>query len=534
MAKILLIDDDEDILFLVEKSFTQAGHGVVSSSDPRRALPLARNGRFDAIVLDVMMPKISGWNLLEHIRNEPATRSLPVVLLTALSSVSDRVRGLRSGADDYLTKPFEPEELIARVEGLLQRRAEPVAALQGQLAVQSVQEVLQQLEQGRKTGRLTIASEGASGVVELSRGMILSASHGHLAGEEAVLALLERNAGSFAFHPGEPEASAVSPAPSTPPLGIPGLLIRSAWIEDELARRKHLLPSPTIPLQLIAPPPTPSDDFPSLPLEALRDRLRTAPTTEDLVASLPYAPQRILLTIAWLLEANSLVPEPRTVQEPSSAGATHTDSTHTDSTHTDSTHTDSTEAVDPAEDLDVALRELLQVAHFRGLSLDAVRLEFFLDGRSWPRGLELLHGTSPPILRAPGAIPRVPFAHPLEHPAGRFGLHLTPFDSSDDPQGLPSAAPQCLGIVLWLDGGYSAEMVIALASHFIGRAPLAGGVILSPDPAVRQRARNLLEGDPRWQVPTTLPTAFDALLLEVTRTDPPIPGMDAEPWETSR
>jgi DNA-binding response OmpR family regulator len=127
MAKILLIDDEEDILFLLERTFTKAGHVVVSTSDPRRALPLICNGSFDAIVLDVMMPEISGWDLLSQIRERKETKSIPILMLTALSSVSDRVRGLRGGADDYLTKPFEPDELVARVEALVHRRAASAA-----------------------------------------------------------------------------------------------------------------------------------------------------------------------------------------------------------------------------------------------------------------------------------------------------------------------------------------------------------------------------------------------------------------------
>ncbi|MCP4661873.1 MAG: protein kinase [bacterium] len=126
MAKILVVDDDPDILLTLRIAFEGAHHEVIATHDPDEVLLLAATKAPDAITLDVMMPEVSGWDLIERIRNHPRTQSIPVLMLTALGEVPNRVRGLRTGADDYLVKPFDPEELLARVERLIARNQRPL------------------------------------------------------------------------------------------------------------------------------------------------------------------------------------------------------------------------------------------------------------------------------------------------------------------------------------------------------------------------------------------------------------------------
>lgn len=118
--KILVADDDPQILGFVGMALRAAGHTVLTTDEPRRVHDLAREERPDAIVLDVMMP-ISGLQVLETLREDPKTATIPILLLSGLGEGSDRVRGLRSGADDYLVKPFEPAELVLRIERLASR-----------------------------------------------------------------------------------------------------------------------------------------------------------------------------------------------------------------------------------------------------------------------------------------------------------------------------------------------------------------------------------------------------------------------------
>jgi two-component system phosphate regulon response regulator OmpR len=123
MAKILLIDDDLKLLDLFQRYLTQFGQKVEIASSPREGLAkLTRDGA-DLVVLDVMMPEKSGFDLCREIR---ATSRVPIIMMTARGDVSDRVVGLELGADDYVVKPVDPRELLARIESVL-RRSRPEA-----------------------------------------------------------------------------------------------------------------------------------------------------------------------------------------------------------------------------------------------------------------------------------------------------------------------------------------------------------------------------------------------------------------------
>lgn len=123
MARILVIDDDPDILLIIEHALEQAGHHVVTSSDPTRVAELALEHHVDTVILDVMMPDLTGFEALKVLREQPRTGGVPILFLSARSQSEDRVRGLREGADDYMTKPFDVEELVLRVERLAGPRA---------------------------------------------------------------------------------------------------------------------------------------------------------------------------------------------------------------------------------------------------------------------------------------------------------------------------------------------------------------------------------------------------------------------------
>ena len=116
--RILVVDDDPDIRGLVRELLERRGFGVVEAKHGKEALQRFFSGRPDLVVLDVGMPGLDGWTTLERIRE---LSDVPVVMLTARSEELEKTRGLRSGADDYVTKPFGRQELIARIEALLRR-----------------------------------------------------------------------------------------------------------------------------------------------------------------------------------------------------------------------------------------------------------------------------------------------------------------------------------------------------------------------------------------------------------------------------
>jgi DNA-binding response OmpR family regulator len=119
MASVLVIDDDADIRGLLREVLERAGHAVTEASDGREGLRVFHGEQPDLVILDVAMPGLDGWQTLERIRELSA---VPVVMLSARDEELDKVRGLRGGADDYVTKPFGPDELLARVDGLLRKR----------------------------------------------------------------------------------------------------------------------------------------------------------------------------------------------------------------------------------------------------------------------------------------------------------------------------------------------------------------------------------------------------------------------------
>ena len=119
---VLVADDDRDILDLLAFRLGRAGYEVVSASDGEEALRLAVERKPDLAVLDVMMPKLDGYEVTRRMRAEESTKRIPVILLTARVQEHDVARGFEVGADDYMTKPFSPAELRARVQAIIGRR----------------------------------------------------------------------------------------------------------------------------------------------------------------------------------------------------------------------------------------------------------------------------------------------------------------------------------------------------------------------------------------------------------------------------
>jgi len=122
MPKILVVDDEPDVVDLIGFNLKAAGFTVVTADDGATALKRARQDLPDLIVLDVMLPNVDGLETCRVLRREAATADIPIILLTARAAEMDRVIGLELGADDYVTKPFSPRELVLRIRKLLQRR----------------------------------------------------------------------------------------------------------------------------------------------------------------------------------------------------------------------------------------------------------------------------------------------------------------------------------------------------------------------------------------------------------------------------
>ena len=121
MSHILIVEDDRDIAELLQRYLTRAGHVTDALGDGSEALAFVRSRLPDLVILDLMLPGIDGLEECRALRRAPETRALPIIMLTARTEESDRIVGLELGADDYVTKPFSPSELVARVGALLRR-----------------------------------------------------------------------------------------------------------------------------------------------------------------------------------------------------------------------------------------------------------------------------------------------------------------------------------------------------------------------------------------------------------------------------
>lgn len=121
MSKILIVDDDTAILELIKVNLELLGHEAITASDGVKGFALARQELPDLIILDVMMPDVDGFTVANRIRNNPSTKDIPILMLTALSMIQDKTKGFDAGVDDYLVKPFDLDELKLRVRALLRR-----------------------------------------------------------------------------------------------------------------------------------------------------------------------------------------------------------------------------------------------------------------------------------------------------------------------------------------------------------------------------------------------------------------------------
>lgn len=197
---VFVADDHSDIVSFVEVNLRLEGFDVATASDGEEALRRVLELTPDLVILDVMMPKMDGFEVCQRLRGDPRTKYLPVIMLTAKSLSADKVVGLTSGADDYIIKPFDPIELVARVNSALRRSREmramnPLTQLPGNVQVQD--EVAKALRDDRPFGLMYI---------DLDHFKAFNDHYGFLRGDEAIKVLakctseaVQRHAGSSAF-----------------------------------------------------------------------------------------------------------------------------------------------------------------------------------------------------------------------------------------------------------------------------------------------------------------------------------------------
>lgn len=322
-ATVLVVDDDPSMLTLIGAILEREDVDVITCSDATRAVSLAAARQPDAIVLDLTMPMVPGLEVLELLRSQVATRQIPVLILSAKSAGPDRIRGLRAGADDYMTKPFEPEELSIRLRRLIDgSREDPGTVLSGRLGDLAAGDILQQALISGLTGELELDGT-PPGNIAVSEGAIAWARCGNLDGQAALLVLLQRRKGRFRF---VKRPSGVS-AGEGKPLSLEGTLMLMAWLEDELERRRHFLPPHDAPLEVGALAEAPESECGEIGAVLEWYRRNQGASLAGLERSMFVAPQQAQLATALLMEAGLLhtereapsrvAPEPGISSDPS-------------------------------------------------------------------------------------------------------------------------------------------------------------------------------------------------------------------------
>ncbi len=207
---ILAVDDSPVITEMISDAFESEGYKVMKAHDGAEALKIALQHHPDLIIADIAMPGMDGWELCSQIRSNPFTSFIPFIFLTHMTEAPDRIKGLQMGADDYLTKPFEMEELIARVQLIFQRMRKSQesmitrqhSSLSGSTSEMALPDLLQMFGLNQKTGLLQISKIGfPNGEIAVESGRIIAAGVGKIRGQKALFRLLRWEDAQFEVAP---------------------------------------------------------------------------------------------------------------------------------------------------------------------------------------------------------------------------------------------------------------------------------------------------------------------------------------------
>jgi len=498
MATILVVDDDPASLELVELALEPGGHRAVLCDRGELALDLALGERADAVVLDIMMPGMTGFEVLHALQGNLCTRGIPVLILSALGDASDRVRGLREGAKDYLVKPFDVDELLLRVHNLLAQRSRPGALLEGNLSCLHMADILQQMVDGRASGLLEIRSADASGQVTLSRGKLTAATCGPLSGREALLALIEADKGEFSLLAGGDG----HPHP-VPELSHYEVLMEVAWLTDQTERLRTSLPGRDAVLHATRDrlPPVPAD-LTRARIPEVFEALRGAPcmTLAELEEKVRAAPRRLALAVAWLIRAQVV-----------SATAARTEM---------AVETlPGPPATPGASNLDAAIDHVVGSAVERGFPSDVVHLLLAAQPEHW-ESLGALFQRLPhanALLDAGSFVARVQERGAeslrLVHRDGTLLVHVHVLYEMSVARA-ETILPMCSGVALWVGAPDSAPESALLMDSVKSSHARITGVLIPATPALQAAWREVIEQPQQWSIAAEPPGSFvEALRL---------------------
>ncbi len=238
-TKILIVDDERFFADLLTRCLAGLDAQLLYARDGGSALRQAQEQTPDLILLDLVMPDRDGFEVARALKQKPETRDIPIIFLTGDSKAERRVEGLEMGAEDYITKPFHPPEVVARVRKAL-RAAARSKGLSGRLSDLSLSSVVQFLGLEQKSGTLVIFTRERRGAVHFRSGGVVGAVLGPHAGEKAFYRLLGWAEGFFQLELGDPQV----PPGAAIAVRTQALLLEGARRLDELDRLRVGLPPP--------------------------------------------------------------------------------------------------------------------------------------------------------------------------------------------------------------------------------------------------------------------------------------------------
>ena len=510
MSKLLVVDSDAVSGILTVDQLRGDGFAVVLHDSADQVPSRAMEEYADAVLV-AMTPASSAFEILAELRKDPRTESLPIMMLlggeaetgtdasttasgtnkVAAKPVNDGVRALREGANHYLTRPCDPEELTLTLSRLVSTRSPGRSLLEGDLSCYPIWELLQFLNQGDKSGRLTLALRRKPADLTLRSGQLVEARFGKLRQGEAILSMLLLEEGHFRFVPASlPGQEVVGRGPD-----VKTLLMEAAWLRDELEARKDHLPDRGARLHaLMTVVPPLHGPVRGLPIQEVFEQIRdrSEATLVSMSRNMEMAPQRIELALLLLLEAGAVARVSEVApQQPV------------------------TSEIDAGLLLDLAVDGLLSSANVGNDG--TLRLLLLAEEDSW-QSLVRIFTTTP---SGNDKAAWLSLADQLERwgggstairrPKGTLSVLVQLLSASVQPR-VESILPLCHGVGIWLSHDDSGSAVPRIVKR-LDQGPGPSTTLLIADAAsAEERARKLASGQvKRWICPAA-PRSLVAVL----------------------
>lgn len=491
MAKILIIEKDPVFAALLEDELHSAGHEPRLLGDAGRCVAAAAEGPADLVILNV--PAAAGLDVVRKLRADPVTRATAILVLSGRDEAADRVAALRAGADDFLARPCDPEELKLRIKRMLGNRTGDFQVLQGDLATFPLWAVLQYLRQIGKGGRLRVRSNQGNGSILLLGGEMISAVwQNDLTATEALLALLSIEEGRFRLDHDTGE----SPDPAAKEdLRLHETLLRAAWLKDEIAKRRPFLPVTGEGLRPGKVAPGEMDlSFGDLPFERILGRIQAKPGLRlfDLFNDRAEAPLTTRLTVAWLVEKGIVV------RDTTAEGGIPT-----------------TMDLSGSFLLEVAVSDLMETTRSRGFPGYTLPFLVAVEDAIWP---ELRHAIEvTPGFRQNEALRRLidqidaglsgMATFTTESEVGKLALYVQRLTPAAQLQ-IDALVPSCAGVIAWIAGAGATETLWSVIGRLEASALPSLGTIVAPSEAAQTEAERLIRMHRRWRISQHAPQSL--------------------------